>query len=96
MSDAESAWWVESVPKSAERIFRMAWQLENWMRTMVYVELRAGRVDWKQPILKQAGNQSNRYIEADKKLHHMTTPHVHELSYLSIGKTWDIISDSLN
>jgi hypothetical protein len=93
----DSSWWInDPVPKSAERIFRMAWHLENWLRTMVYVEVRADRVNWKDAIPKEAGHQSTRYINSNKKLHHMATPYVSEFSYLSFGKTWDIISSSSN
>src|SRR4051812_11422530 len=40
-SHTPEEWTYEPVPHSAVRLFRMSWQLETWLRTLVYVELRA-------------------------------------------------------
>ncbi|HEV7223554.1 MAG TPA: hypothetical protein VGN42_12685 [Pirellulales bacterium] len=74
----------------------MAWQLETWLRTMVYVELRAARVDWEEPIKRNARDWPPRSKESDKKLHHMATSHQAALSYLTFGQLWNVISDSAN
>jgi hypothetical protein len=80
------------VPTSAERLFRMCWQLENWLRTIVYVELRAHRIDWENPIRTQVKNWPPQSLASDKRLHHMVTPHKAALSYLTFGQLWDVIS----
>lgn len=93
---ANESWTYEPVPSSAIRLFRMAWQLEAWLRTMVYVELRAARVDWEEPI-KKCIKKWPPYPQAkDKELTHMTTHHQGALSYLSFGELWTIISDNNN
>ncbi len=79
-------------PRSASRLFRMIWQLENWLRLMVYVELRAWLPNWKSVVDKKITEQAARTMERDKEQHHMTTPHEDELSYSSLGQLWDIIS----
>jgi len=89
-------WAYEPVPSSAVRLFRMAWQLETWLRIMVYVELRASRVDWEEPIKRAVGNWPPHSIQSDKRLHHMATPHQAALSYLTFGQLWDVISSAAN
>ncbi len=85
-------WEYTPVPQSAVRLFRMCWQLEQWLRTIVYVELRAARVDWEAPIEKQAKIS----FDNDKQQHHMSTPHQSALSYLTFGQLWKIISSDEN
>ncbi len=82
------------VPRSALQLFRMCWQLEQWLRTIVYVELRAHRVDWETPIRNQVRNWPPHSLTSDKRLHHMSTPHQAALSYLTFGQLWDVISSS--
>lgn len=89
-------WRYEPVPLPAVHLFRMAWQLETWLRTMVYVELRAARVDWEEPIKCNVRDWPPLSKESDKKLHHMATPHQAALSYLTFGQLWNVISDSGN
>ncbi|MCE9551903.1 MAG: hypothetical protein K8T91_00795 [Planctomycetes bacterium] len=72
----------------------MAWQLETWLRTMVYVELRASRVDWEEPIKKSVSKWPPASLTSDKTLHHMATPHQAALSYLTFGQLWSVISDA--
>jgi hypothetical protein len=74
----------------------MSWQLETWLRTLVYVELRAARLDWEQPIKNHVQNWPPPSLQRDKRLHHMATPHQAALSYLTFGQLWDVISDSDN
>jgi hypothetical protein len=98
--ESDSLWTYEAVPSSAVRLFKMAWQLENWLRLMVYVELRAARLDWEVPI-KENVNQGQKQwpphsLAKDKELHHMATSHQVALSYLSFAELWKIISDKQN
>src|SRR5688500_9070730 len=90
MSEAET-WEYRPIPATAERLFRMCWQLENWLRTMVYVELRADQADWEAPLRKTAKDWPPPYLTRDKELHHMATPHQGGLSYLTFGQLWDVI-----
>jgi len=90
----------EPVSSSAVRLFRLAWQLENWLRTIVYVELRASRKDWEDAIKKCVSN-SNKvwpplHLSRDKSLHHMKTHHEGALSYLTFGELWNLISGNDN
>jgi hypothetical protein len=89
-------WTYEPVPISAVHLFRMTWQLETWLRTMVYVELRATRVDWEEPIKQHVSDWPPASLSKDKTLHHMATSHQAGLSYLTFGQLWDVISDSKN
>jgi len=74
----------------------MAWQLENWLRTMVYVELRANRVNWEE-LIKENFKDRPLYSQVkDKELNHMATHHVMALSYLTFGELWKIISSKDN
>ena len=81
------------VPNEAENIFRMCWQFENWLRQIVYVRLRANRVDWEGSIKKVASKWPPRAKESDKKLSHMPTPHEAEISFLSFGELWKIVEN---
>ncbi len=80
------------VPAAAEKLFRMCWQLENWLRLIVYVELRAHRIDWEVPIQTKVRDWPPRSLASDKRLHHMATSHEASLSYLTFGQLWDVIS----
>lgn len=90
------SWKYKPVPSSARRLFRMAWQLESWLRTIVYVELRAQRVDWEEPIKKAVNNWPPHPQTKDKELTHMITHHQGVLSYLTFGELWKIISHKDN
>ena len=85
-------WTYRPVSETAVQIFRMAWQLESWLRLFVYVELRAARLDWDEPIKVAA----ERMRQRDNVLHHMATPHEQSLSYLSFGQLWEIIADPVD
>lgn len=89
----DDEWNYEPVPSSAQRLYRMCWQLETWLRTIVYVELRAARVDWESPIQKHVNDWPPRSLSSDKRLHHMATPHQAALSYLTFGQLWSVIAD---
>jgi hypothetical protein len=79
------------VPSEAENIFRMCWQFENWLRQMVYIRLKANRIDWIEPIKKAANQWPPRAKESDKKQPYMPTAHEAELSYLTFGELWNVV-----
>jgi hypothetical protein len=74
------------------------YQLETWLRQMVYVELRARDGDnWSAAI-----RGAERPREADKRLTHMPTPESEPLSYATfseirrlISENWDLFSQYL-
>jgi hypothetical protein len=91
----KALWNLESVPTSALRLYRLVWQLENWLRAIVYVELRANRVDWEEPIKKAANNNWPPRPQAqDKALHHMATRHQVALSFLTFPELWKIVESN--
>jgi hypothetical protein len=66
------------------------WQLETWLRRMVYIELRALLGDdWHTRLV---GSGADRARAADKQLSHMPTPEMDLLSYASFDRLCRIIS----
>jgi hypothetical protein len=86
-------WTYEPVPTNASHLFRLCWQLESWLRIMVYVELRSARPDWEAPLMRVAKKWPPTTLIRDKSLHHMVTPHRAAISYLSFGELWEVITD---
>jgi hypothetical protein len=84
----------QPVPDGALRIYHMIWQLESWLRMIVYVELRSKRSDWEAPLGGVQWPPSS--LINDKRQHHMCTPHVNGISYLSFGELWTVISSDNN
>lgn len=79
---------VPELPKRLLSTYARLWQLETWLRRMVYVELRALRGDdWDKdvPFAKNS-------FEADKRLTHMTTPEEESLSYAQLSTLKNVIS----
>lgn len=61
---------VPEVPVPVLNTYSRLWQLETWLRNMVYVELRALLGDdWAKGL-----NPSSNSFQADKSLTHMPTP----------------------
>lgn len=78
---------AREVPERALRIYARLWQFETWLRSIVYVELRALLGDDWRASLKT----SPRSFEADKFLKHMPTPEMNALSYASLGQLTGLI-----
>lgn len=73
---------ARETPERALRIFARLWQFETWLRSIVYVELRALLGDeWNRSL-----PSSPKSLEADKFLTHMPTPEMNALSYASLGQ----------
>lgn len=81
------------LPRTASRqLFSLLWQLERWMREMVYVELRAHYADWQGEIRHVVQNNwPPRSQAADKQFTHMSTPHESGISYLTLGELLRIV-----
>lgn len=77
--------------EASARLFRLMWQLESWLREMVYVELRARDADWQQSIKKVVRNWPPRSQASDKQLTHMATRHESAISYLTLGDLIQIL-----
>ncbi len=76
------------VPGNSLRIYARLWELETWLREMVYVELKSDRgANWRTG-LKSVEDK----IKQDKRLIHMETPERGPLSYMTFGELWEIIS----
>ena len=86
----------KKVPDDAVRLYRMVWQLEKWLRAMVYVELRSRDEKWEDAIKIHTRGWPPSSIKSDKQLHHMATAHQSVISYLSLGELWNIIVDANN
>jgi hypothetical protein len=79
---------VPDVPKRVLTTYSRLWQLETWLRRMVYVELRAlSGDDWSQGL-----PASSTSFAADKRLTHMPTPEMNALSYAQLSKLQDLIA----
>jgi hypothetical protein len=80
------------VPELPERVldtYARLWQLEIWLRQLVYLELRAlAGDDW---VSKVRGAEKPK--EADKRLTYMPTPEEDPLSYAQFSELCRIISE---
>lgn len=100
LRDSLESGWRNGVPPTATALFVRWWQLETWLRSLAYVELRAQYgVKWGSQIPTQA----QRLVEKAGRLHHMATPDATAtLAYLDTGllfqlleANWELFSTSL-
>lgn len=81
-----------SIPDLPERVldtYARLWQLETWLRRLVYVELRAAEGDgWSAKL-----SPVDRSREADKRLSHMPTPEIDHLSYSQFSALRKVIDE---
>jgi len=83
---------VRELPDRILQTYSRLWQLETWLRRMVYVELRAVVGDaWttRVKVDKTEGSQ-----KADKALTHMPTPEEDPLSYAQLSELRRIIREN--
>lgn len=79
---------LPDVPMHVINTYSRLWQLETWLRTMVYVELRALLGDdWAKGLNPNSGS-----FQADKSLTHMPTTEMNALSYAQLSKLTDLIA----
>lgn len=71
----------DRIPPERLSTYSRLWQLETWLRTLVYVELRARYADTWQSHLK---NTSPRAQEKDDELTHMPTRESLPISYMQL------------
>ncbi|MBK3745438.1 hypothetical protein G3A39_40450 [Paraburkholderia aspalathi] len=78
---------LSDVPMQVINTYARLWQLETWLRTMVYVELRALLGDdWGKGL-----NANSWALQADKALTHMPTAEMNALSYSQLSKLISLI-----
>ncbi len=83
---------VRELPERVLQTYARVWQLETWLRRMVYVELRAHLGDdWK---IKVKHEEAQRPQKADKALVHMPTPEEDPLSYVQLSELCRIVSEN--
>ena len=83
----------QEIPDFSPRIlltYIQLWQLEIWLRHMVYIELKARDGDnWSNVV-----QMTDRPRKADKRLTHMPTPESEPLSYASFSELRRLISEN--
>ncbi len=88
-TEASSHSLVRELSERVLDTYARLWQLETWLRRLVYVELRALTGDeWRRKI-----RGAEKPLEADKRLTHMPTPENDPLSYVHFSEIRRIISD---
>lgn len=97
---AMSVAWRNGMPPSASALYARWWQLETWMRSLVYVELRAAYgPDWasrlpKFPEKRRLGDQAFRYMvtpDAQALLAYTDATNLFEI----IETDWPLFEDAL-
>src|SRR5262245_56067347 len=79
---------VPELPQQTLDTYARLWQLETWLRRMVYVELRAAEGDaWEGKV-----QRAQRSKASDKRLTHMPTREENLLSYAQLSELRTIIS----
>lgn len=78
---------LADIPVQMINTYARLWQLETWLRTMVYVELRALLGDdWAAGL-----NANSSSFQADKSLTHMPTAEMNALSYAQLSQLLKLI-----
>lgn len=81
--------WSNGVPGYASALHARWWQLETWLRSLSYVELRAKfGSNW----TKQVSQKAVRYAENEARLAYMPSPDAENLlAYLDVYDLFDLI-----
>ena len=82
---------AERLPSERLSTYSRLWQFETWLRTMVYVELRARYGDAWHQYLKLRHSRS---FENDKKLSHMPTNDQLQTSFMQLSDLLNTISSN--
>lgn len=83
---------VHELPERVLQTYARLWQLETWLRRMVYVELRAHLGDdWKSKVKLEKAEFPQ---TEDKALVHMPTPEEDPLSYVQLSELCRIVSEN--
>ena len=82
---------AERLPSERFSTYSRLWQFETWLRTMVYVELRARHGDAWHQYLKLP---NSRPFENDKKLSHMPTSDQLQTSFMQLSDLLETVSSN--
>ncbi len=83
---------MRELPDRVLQTYSRLWQMEIWLRRMVYVELRALLGDdW---ATKIRGDKAEWPLKEDKRLTHMPTPEEDPLSYVQLSKLRRIVHEN--
>jgi hypothetical protein len=86
----EPLFGVPDLPERALETYARLWQLETWLRQMVYVQLRAQLGDtWDVDLRRALSSRNN-----DKRLVHMPTAEESLLSYAQLSDLTRLIGDN--
>ena len=83
-------------PSATLRLHDLLWQMETWLREMVYIELRCRDAVWESAIRRRVQGWPPRSQSNDKAYWHMSTRHQSAISYLTTGEIFDIIFNESN
>ena len=88
------AGWANGVPETASALYGRWWQLETWLRSIVYVELRAALGSkWSDELPKVSESRQL----GEYGLHHMVTPDAqNRLAYTDASALFRIMQDHWN
>lgn len=83
--------WANGMPPAASALYGRWWQLEAWLRTLVYVELRAARgSNWAEALPKASEVRQQR----EDGFHYMATPDAqNRLAYADASALFKITLD---
>lgn len=81
---------IPNVPERNLETYARLWQLETWLRELVYVHLRAKAGDGWDGLVQRADRPKTN----DKRLTHMPTAEENLLSYAQLSEVRSIISDN--
>src|SRR6266550_8206605 len=91
-SDENTLETVQEVPPRVVAAYTRLWQLETWLRQMVYIELKAAfGANWKQQVPQPGGS-----LATDLRLTHMPTPEESPISYVTFGSLQEIMENNWN
>ncbi len=88
----EPLFGVSQLKPQALRIYAHLWQFENWLRCLVYVQLRArDGDDWQKDLQISKAKVPK---EGDKRMTHMPTPEDDILSFVPISELKRVIAEN--
>jgi hypothetical protein len=68
--------WDNGMPPLASALYARWWQLESWLRTLIYIELKANfGSSWAKKLPKTATDRQ----QGEQEFHHMQTPDAQSL-----------------
>jgi hypothetical protein len=89
--DAITAGWGWGMPPLASAVHARWWQIETWLRSLIYVEFRAA---YGSKWADELSPQSDRFQGQDSKFRYMATPDAqNRLAYMDTGHVFDTLEN---